>query len=312
MKNIHILPTDKPSRLFKLYSQEDELLLGNSSIKLCTEDKNLLQLPQNIYITSDEEIKEVDYGLGKNGSIYKFNKTTTLHCVKMFYCKKIILTTDQDLIKDGVQAIDNEFLEWFVKNSSCEEVGISTYHVKGDISGKLHYKIIIPKEEPTFANMKCTCMRFEANCFSGRCRNCGFPPKEKLSTKLHKGEVVDESYPEEFKHECKVLSKEYIMENRSNAYDFIDFDKQETLEEASIKYAMEEYGSIELKDYTPQMKLNYVRLVTSYKQGAKWQQQQNKNKYNEEDLDVLRKFMIQEQNFSKSCLDVFIEQFKKK
>ncbi len=42
------------------------------------------------------------------------------------------------------------------------------------------------------------------------------------------------------------------------------------------------------------------------------QQEQDKNKYSEEDLDMLRKFMIQEQNFSKSCLDVFIEQFKKK
>jgi hypothetical protein len=30
--------------------------------------------------------------------------------------QKIILTTDLDLIKDGVQSIDNEFLEWFVKN----------------------------------------------------------------------------------------------------------------------------------------------------------------------------------------------------
>ncbi len=40
--------------------------------------------------------------------------------------KKIILTTDQDLIKDGVQAIDDEFLEWFVKNPSCEYVPIIT------------------------------------------------------------------------------------------------------------------------------------------------------------------------------------------
>ncbi len=34
--------------------------------------------------------------------------------------------------------------------------------------------------------------------------------------------------------------------------------------------------------------------------------------YSEEDLDAFRKFMIQEQNFSKSCLDVFVEQLKKK
>jgi hypothetical protein len=38
------------------------------------------------------------------------------------YYKKIILTTDQDLIKDGVQAIDDEFLEWFVSNPSCEYI----------------------------------------------------------------------------------------------------------------------------------------------------------------------------------------------
>ena len=34
--------------------------------------------------------------------------------------------------------------------------------------------------------------------------------------------------------------------------------------------------------------------------------------YSEEDLDAFRKFMIQEQNFSKSCLDVFVKQIKKK
>lgn len=35
------------------------------------------------------------------------------------------------------------------------------------------------KEEPTLANMRCTCMSFEPNCFTGSCRKCGFPPKEK-------------------------------------------------------------------------------------------------------------------------------------
>lgn len=38
---------------------------------------------------------------------------------------------------------------------------------------------------------------------------------------------------------------------------------------------------------------------------------QQERSYSEEDLDAFRKFMIQEQNFSKSCLDVFVEQFKK-
>ena len=61
--------------------------------------------------------------------------------------KKIIITTDQDLIKDGVQAIDDEFLEWFVKNPSCESVDIGTSLLNGKDGygyyGK--YKIIILK-----------------------------------------------------------------------------------------------------------------------------------------------------------------------
>jgi len=66
--------------------------------------------------------------------------------------KKIILTTDQDLIKDGVQAIPDEFLEWFVKNPSCEVVEIVKYEDNNSpmlVKDKtFHYKIIIPKEEP--------------------------------------------------------------------------------------------------------------------------------------------------------------------
>ena len=67
---------------------------------------------------------------------------------------KIILTTDIDLIKDGIQSIDDEFLEWFVKNPSCEKVEVETtrerngYHSKH----KKRYKIIIPQEEPKQEN----------------------------------------------------------------------------------------------------------------------------------------------------------------
>jgi hypothetical protein len=60
---------------------------------------------------------------------------------------KVILTTNKLLIKDGVQAIDDEFLEWFVKNPSCEEVEVDkNWNYPLDKSWK--YKIIIPKEEP--------------------------------------------------------------------------------------------------------------------------------------------------------------------
>lgn len=135
--NIYVLPTDKPSELY--INMQGDLSKSNSL---------LLRLKsRNIYITSDEEIKEGDWcyhPLLKGGSIIqsKFdNPNSTM--------KKIILTTDQDLIKDGVQAIDDEFLEWFVNNPSCESVEIeesNLLNTSRTYLGVDKYKIIIPKE----------------------------------------------------------------------------------------------------------------------------------------------------------------------
>ena len=49
MKNIHILPTDKPSRLIQ--AEDDELMLLNELYE------NTYNINKHIYITSDEEIK---------------------------------------------------------------------------------------------------------------------------------------------------------------------------------------------------------------------------------------------------------------
>jgi len=107
--------------------------------------KNIHQIGKNIYITNDEEIKEGDWIFNDK------TEPSILTSILMFIgrgslrgCKKIILTTDQNLIADGVQAIGEEFLEWFVKNSNCESVDV----VK--CRGYLHlsYMIMIPQEEP--------------------------------------------------------------------------------------------------------------------------------------------------------------------
>jgi hypothetical protein len=144
MKNVYLLSTDKPTGIFKsgnnlLFSIMNKVRINNEGF--------------HIYITNDEDVKE-DYvfAYGVIIKVMMFD-VETLYFVngtkaKREDCKKIILTTDPDLIKDGIQPIDDEFLEWFVKNPNCESVEVSTYHVKGDISGKLHYKIIIPIEEP--------------------------------------------------------------------------------------------------------------------------------------------------------------------
>lgn len=145
-KNIHLLPTDKPSKLF--YNVGGALLLRNY------ENHNGV----GIYITNDEEIKNDEYYLG-NDNIYCL--VTTVN----FNGKKIILTTDQDLIKNGIQAIGDDFLEWFVKNPSCENIEIVTEYKDGygnwfkydkefwdkhknKPKFNIKYKIIIPQEEP--------------------------------------------------------------------------------------------------------------------------------------------------------------------
>ena len=133
MENIHVLPTDKPSRL-KQNKITKKYSLVTKGIDLT------MYTPQNIYITDDSEIKEGDFLI----------HTVTLNIYQHYSSesnlrqelKKIILTTNLDLIKDGVQAIDDEFLEWFVKNPSCEEVEVKKFFGFAE-----DYLIIIPKEE---------------------------------------------------------------------------------------------------------------------------------------------------------------------
>ena len=229
MKNIHVLPTDKPSRLYINlldYLSFDSLQLRGSN--------------QNIYITSDEEIKVGDWHL-----VWLRDKWEVLNympsigyrkeCLGKEVCK-IILTTDQDLIKDGVQPIDDEFLEWFVKNPSCDEIYVNKIESFdfGIDKYVYNYKIIIPKEEPELTNI---------------CIKCGVD--------LHNTTAfICQEHPKN----CKGI---HISEETLREW----ADKEEPKQERS---------------------------------------------YSEEDLDAFRKFMIQEQNFSKSCLDVFVEQLKKK
>jgi hypothetical protein len=159
MKNIHILPTNKPSMLFDFMTK---LMMID---KIVADEGNM---NRHIYITSDEEIKEGDWMYYKHFGediVCKYDtmngQNTNVNEHKPFY-QKIILTTDQELINAGVQPINDDFLEWFVKNPSCKfvEVTKEPLIIKGeadyfnyDNGTKLNtnvgkYKIIIPKEEP--------------------------------------------------------------------------------------------------------------------------------------------------------------------
>jgi hypothetical protein len=206
MKNIHVLPTDKPSRL---YNNNGQLHLDSV---LTTSNGHTIN--QHIYITSDEEIKE-----GVNQwYLDKFTNKPRNSSGSQYGEKQdvIILTTDPSLAPD-VQKIDDEFLEWFVKNPSCESVKVEDY---GNFYN-FRYLILIPQET--------------------------------LSTKLHIGEVVDESYPEAFR-------------------------KQETLEDAAKRtYQKGLQDDIDLSFY------DGVRL------GSEWQQERS---YSEEEvLSILNDFI---------------------
>jgi hypothetical protein len=306
MKNIHIIPTEKPS---ELYINMQGILSKSNSLLLRLKSRH-------IYITSDEKIKEGDYGLigkdiGKiiiNGDGYEFlmGVAISYEYADFYYlqevCKKIVLTTDQDLIKDGVQSIPDEFLEWFVKNPSCESVEVILYlkSITNPITNedyptvqyrhfdlnkmicKYEYKIIIPKEEVKQYSKYLSCCRSKEECyckelpqfgtkefytfFSDLCdKNLGGKP----STKLHKGEVVDKSYPKEF--------------------------KQETLEEAAVKYSNNftgDEGKFAIEDFI---------------NGVKWQQERM---YSE--TEVLQLLLRLQQTESYNNLYEWFEQNKKK
>jgi hypothetical protein len=177
MKNLYLLPTDQPTGIFETNSGLQFSLMNKVRHG---EFKGF-----HIYVTSDEKIKKGDW-IENNGKIYKCTATDNFYLTvyeknkyagsfDTYTCKKIILSTDSTLIEDGVQAIDDEFLEWFVKNSSCEFINVEKEELKSiynDFTTEgngiyltpkntplqtnetliedniISYKIIIPQEEP--------------------------------------------------------------------------------------------------------------------------------------------------------------------
>ena len=137
MENIHILSTDKPSRLIQ--AEDDELMLLNELYE------NTYNINKHIYITSDEEIKEGDYYY--DNIVLQVRQWKSFMIYNNVQHFKIILTTDQDLIDDGVQAIADEFLEWFIKNPNCREIEVVDVRSLGVYGSYYPYKIIIPKED---------------------------------------------------------------------------------------------------------------------------------------------------------------------
>jgi hypothetical protein len=239
MKEIHLLPTEKPSRLFKFANE----------LHLDTIPKDYYKKYQ-IYITSDEEIKPNEWYLFDGNVKLLFlsdkefnegNNPNNSNPRVTDFNKKIILTTDQDLIADGVQAIDDEFLEWFVKNSNCESVEVkqelgvclncewnydSCPNTKECLKGK--YKIIIPQEKP---------------------KQDSTLENAKLALREH-----------------ILANKEKVAEDLQEMREKSGTGRDETLEEVAEKYSELQAGT-----FTPPHKTTYKH---GFEDGAKWMQEQ--------------------------------------
>jgi hypothetical protein len=160
MKNLHLFESLGQSKLV-LDTKNNNLFITT------THFDNKLMKHMDVYITSNEPLK-----IGDKGWLIEFGDSTVCNFdvieseedFQYFNLsdRKIILTSDKDLIADGVQSIDDDFLEWFVKNPSCEGVEVEEIFNLGKSqvieNGKIEYtkaiipisyKILIPNKQET-------------------------------------------------------------------------------------------------------------------------------------------------------------------
>jgi len=270
MKNIHVLTTLKPSRLLK----------GLQGIRLFKNEvspDNQWCVNVNISITNDEELKDGDKRINNYQRKPKGEEIPS---------KKIILTTDQDLIKEGVQAIDDEFLEWFVKNPSCEEVEVLKYKSNNMRKMNLGYKIILPKEETKTAWVGV--LHDKLNEY--------YPAEYELKD-IYQGEGCLPNFPNEELCQIWCDSKYKEEPNYNMKQEILDeMKKQETLEEGFYRIRK----SIDYEEFD----------FTSFEFGAKWQQQNSySGEYMKQFGDWCRNGLLNtEYGFEK--LDEHLEQWK--
>ena len=289
MKNIHLKPTTKRSYL----------AIKDSNNKLELSEKNTFFVngfgftPQHIYITNDEEIKEGDWVYCNiDNTIDIANDRTNYH---RYEFQKIILTTDPDLIKDGIQAIDDEFLEWFVKNPSCEFVPIITTIVLNETTHKTNIGFESwRKEEPKQIYYNTVGRENGVNVVKGQFNT----QKEALDL----ANELNRKFPDLYYDWRETLIKEEPKQIKCYCGHTITCDcepLQETLEEF-IKQSNTPEG------------LDQFSYDKGLKDGAKWQQERM---YSEEEVEQIFNIGQMIKNFLDYKPYTFkeaLEQFKKK
>lgn len=290
MKNIHVLSTNKPSRLhYSKIKNNDKIsykLVLKKEFSKCND--GLLSGQRHIYITSDEKIKRGDWYIADN----KLYRASVDHMPELYTysCKKIILTTDEDLIKDGVQEIDDEFLEWFVKNPSYEWVDViplrksSGYYDENEIWhwDFLAYKIIIPKRKYKQETLE------EA--------------AEKLYSKT-KNQVID--FANELRKEGFLKGAKWQQEQeQSNENSW--FNEYQEVENYIIKRIGDKFLEASPEKYNIASEATIALLENNWKQ---------EKSYSEEEVYTLLNdalWDLSKMGYDQKKLDEWFEQFKKK
>ena len=290
MKNIHLLPTDNYSPLVHSTNKYG----GYFKSEHYSPMKEMGDSYQHIYITSDEEIKAGDwYYLPRTNLVYECTEDPTeLNLERSLGVRKIILTTDPDLIKDGVQPIDDKFLEWFVKNPSCESVDVkhfgtccSNQLIAQCINCKQYnpvYKIIIPKEEP---EQETVGRQF-------------YKTADMVISVIRNKETLEEAAETWNEHQTTLeFGKPHNAPNRIKA--FI----------AGAKWQQEHYGLMEIE-------LSHTKtLLASCEKALEERDKQQERMYSEEEVfNLCREFAIfvQRKGPSYKKQQEWFEQFKKK
>lgn len=263
--------------------------------------KNIYKVKGNIIITSDEEIKDC-YVLTDLDKIIKVDESNEEQWHE-FNCEKIILTTDEQLISDGVQSIDKPFLIWLINNPNCDEVQVYYDLIEFEFekhSTRKKYIIIIPKEKHKRKIDTCYNFNKEIGCVQLDCR-C-----EKEESKFEKSientinfmNIANAMFskkeePKQYTSEEEPKQGIDIQEFEKKANEIIaNVGKKETLEEAVDKY-------------TP-LRIEQKAFIA----GAEYQA---KRMYSEKEvLEIIRQYALEEHLITSSKPDIWFEQFKKK
>ena len=286
MKNIFILPTDQPSRLWVNSLHQGKLELSEETLIGSLRNRY-------IYITSDVLFKENNWVLNTDTlELYKADSDDVLLDKKDIdwyadFNLQVILTTDPTLIRDGVQSIDDEFLKWFVKNPTCEFVKVEEKELK--LIYNPNYKDFTEEGNGIYLTPKDTSLQtnetlIEDNIISYQITTPQEEPKQ------------------EFLLFDKERANTITSEGQKTVRELQNTIQQETLEEAA-------------KEFYPPTTTDLIcspKLVRdAFIAGAKWQAERM---YSEE--EVLELLWKREWSYEYSMpfitVDQWFEQFKKK